>query len=147
MIEYLMPLATRDASDAWIDRQMSHLAANGFCFWAVEARESGAFVGAVGLGRIGYAAHFTPAVEVGWRVARRFWGEGYAPEAAGIALRFGFHDVGLPEVVANAVVGNVRSRRVMTKLGMSHDAAENFDHPLVPDGHPLRRHALYRLKK
>ncbi len=144
-MEFLTSLASREASDAWIDRQIAHDAAHGFCFWAVEERSSGAFVGSIGLFRVSYAAHFTPAVEVGWRIARRFWGKAYAPEAARAAIDFGFATLGLAEIVANAAVGNVRSRRVMEKLGMKRDAADDFDHPRVPDGDALRRQVLYRL--
>jgi RimJ/RimL family protein N-acetyltransferase len=146
-MEHLMPFASREASEAWIDRQMAHLAAHGYCFWAVEAQESGGFVGAVGLLRVGYEAHFTPAVEIGWRVPRAFWGLGYAPEAAMASIRFGFDTLCLSEIVANTTPANDKSRRVMSKLGMSHDARDDFDHPLVPEGHPLRRQVLYRLPR
>ena len=143
--EFLRPLTTRDASDGWIDHQVAHQAGHGFCFWAVERRDDGLFVGSVGLYQVGYEAHFTPAVEVGWRIARAFWGLGYAPEAAAASLRHGFEVLHLPEVVANASVGNARSRRVMAKLGMTHDPADDFDHPRYPDGDPMRRQVLYRL--
>ena len=96
---------------------------------------------------VSYEAHFTPAVEVGWRIARAFWGQGYAPEAAGAAIRFGFETFGLPEIVANTVHGNLKSRRVMSKLGMSHDDSGDFDHPRIPEGHRLRRQVLYRLTR
>ncbi len=147
VMKYLLPLPTRQASDAWIDRQMSHLATHGFCFWAVASKPSGEFMGAVGLLRVGYEAHFTPAVEVGWRIARRYWGQGYAPEASHVALRFGFEDQQLPEIIAHAGAGNDASRVVMAKLGMSRDPADDFDHPLVPEGSPLRRQVLYRLSR
>ena len=101
----------------------------------------------MGLLRVGYEAHFTPAVEVGWRVSRTFWGRGYAPEAAAASIRFGFEAMGLPEIVANTVPQNASSRRVMEKLGMSHDAMDNFDYPRVAEGHPLRRQVLYRLPR
>lgn len=147
VMEHLLPLNGRDASDAWIDRQMAHLAEHGFCFWALESKDDAAFAGAVGLFRIGYEAHFTPAVEVGWRVPRPSWGRGYAPEAAAASIRFAFETLGLAEVVANTVPGNTRSRRVMAKLGMSNDARDDFDQPRVPEGHPLRRQVLYRLPR
>jgi len=146
-MQHLMPFASREAADAWIDRQISHLAAHGFCFWAVEAKPTGSFAGAVGLLRVGYQAHFTPAVEIGWRVPRAFWGRGYAPEAAIASIRFGFDRLHLSEIVANTAPGNHRSRRVMAKLGMSHDPGDDFDHPRVPEGHPLRRQVLYRLHR
>ena len=147
VMAHLLPFASPEAVDAWIDRQRAHLEAHGFCFWAVESKEDGAFMGAAGLLRVGYEAHFTPAVEVGWRLDRCFWGQGYAPEAAALAIRFGFEQVGLQEVVANTVPANRNSRRVMEKLGMSHTAVDDFDHPLVPIGNPLRRQVLYRLPR
>jgi RimJ/RimL family protein N-acetyltransferase len=147
VMEHLRPLATRDASDAWIDFQINHQSSHGFCLWAVESRASGIFMGAVGLLRIGFVARFTPAVEVGWRLARRFWGQGFAVEAARAALQFGFEQIRLTEVVAHASIRNVRSRRVMAKLGMSHDSAEDFDHPRISESDPLRRQALYRLTR
>jgi RimJ/RimL family protein N-acetyltransferase len=147
VMEYLRPLATREASDAWIDFQINHQTSHGFCLWAVESRASGLFMGAVGLLRIGFAARFTPAVEVGWRLARQFWGQGFAVEAAQASLQFGFDQIRLTEIVAYASIRNVRSRRVMAKLGMSHDSAEDFDHPRISDNDPLRRQVLYRLTR
>jgi RimJ/RimL family protein N-acetyltransferase len=146
VMEYLLPLTPQDAS-GWIDRQRDRLREHGICFWAVETRQDGVFAGAVGLLPVGYDAPFTPAVEVGWRLARAFWGRGYAPEAAAAAIRFGFETLGLPEIVANTVPANRNSRRVMAKLGMLHDAGDDFDHPRIPVGHPLRRQVLYRLTR
>jgi len=147
VMAHLLPFASPEAVDAWIDRQQAHLRTHGCCFWAVESKVDGAFLGAAGLLRVGYDAHFTPAVEVGWRLDRRFWGQGYAPEAAARAIRFGFEHLALQEIVANTVPANRNSRRVMEKLGMSHTAADDFDHPLVPIEHPLRRQLLYRLPR
>jgi ribosomal-protein-alanine N-acetyltransferase len=147
VMAHLLPFASPEAVDAWIDRQQVHLETHGFCFWAVESKADGTFIGAAGLLRVGYEAHFTPAVEVGWRLDRRFWGQGYAPEAAARAIRFGFEHLDLQEIVANTVPANRNSRRVMEKLGMSHTAADDFDHPLVPIEHPLRRQVLYRLSR
>lgn len=124
---------------------MALQARDGFCFWAAEERTTGAFVGSIGLMRVPYDAHFTPAVEVGWRIARSFWGAGIAPEAAEACLRHGFVALGLPEIVANTVPGNAKSRRVMEKIGMVHDPDGDFDHPRQPEGDPLRRQVLYRL--
>jgi RimJ/RimL family protein N-acetyltransferase len=147
VMEYLMPLPTREASDGWIDRQKLHLAAHGFCFWAIELVASAEFIGAVGLLRVGYQAQFTPAVEAGWRLARKFWGQGYVSEAAEEVLHFGFEVLHLSEIVANTAPNNKKSRRVMTRLGMSWNPADDFDHPLVPEGHHLRRQVLYRLSR
>ncbi|MBR0691040.1 GNAT family N-acetyltransferase [Bradyrhizobium manausense] len=147
VMEHLRPLATREASDAWIDFQINHQSAHGFCLWAVESRAFGIFMGAVGLSRIGFVAGFTPSVEVGWRLARPFWGQGFAVEAARASIQFGFDEIRLAEIVAHAGVRNVRSRHVMTRLGMSHDSADDFDHPRIPEGDPLRRQVLYRLRR
>ena len=140
-------LGGREGADAWIDRQMAHLAEHGFCFWAVEEHDTRAFIGAVGLLWTRYEAHFTPSIQVGWRLARPFWGRGYALEAAAAAMRFGFEGLGRQEIVAYTVAGNARSRRVMEKLGMSRRADDDFDHPGIPEGHPLRRQVLYRLAR
>lgn len=147
VMEYLLPLTPHDAYHTWIDRQIESEQRHGMCFWAVEAKQEGAFVGAVGLLPVTYQAHFTPAVEVGWRIARPFWGLGYAPEAAAAAISFGFESLQLPEIVSNAGVANEKSMRVMAKLGMLRDLDGDFDHPLVPGGDPLRRQVLYRLTR
>ncbi|MCL2896736.1 GNAT family N-acetyltransferase [Brenneria tiliae] len=146
-MEFLLPLPTVDDSNGWIDRQIAHQSTHGFCFWALEDKTTGDFIGTAGLVRIGYDAHFTPAVEIGWRIARKFWGKGYAPEAARAALAFGFRQLKLDEIVATTVAANVKSRRIMAKLGMTHDAADDFDYPRVPDGHPLKSVMLYRLSR
>ena len=100
-----------------------------------------------GIGIPSYTAPFTPCVEVGWRLGRRYWGQGFATEAARAVLEFGFETVDLPEIVALTVPSNARSRAVMARLGMTRTASDDFDHPLVPDGHELKRHVLYRFSK
>ena len=94
-----------------------------------------------------FETHFTPCVEIGWRLAAAFWNRGYATEGARAALAFGFEQLGLDEIVSYTVPGNVRSRRVMEKIGMVHDPGGDFEHPLLPPGHHLSRHVLYRLKR
>ncbi|MFT8736272.1 MAG: GNAT family N-acetyltransferase [Zymomonas mobilis] len=145
VMEFLIPLQREKALGEWIDNQINHMQAHGFCFWAVERKEDGIFIGTVGLRKVGYEAFFTPAVEIGWRIARPFWGLGYAPEAAQACLQFGFDTLNLSEIIAITVPSNLKSRRVMSKLGMAYNPNEDFDHPLVPKGHYLRRHVLYRL--
>lgn len=135
----------RAASDATADRIAAHFAARGFGLWAVEVQGGAPFIGFAGLMVPRFEAHFTPAVEIGWRFARAAWGHGYATEAAREALRLGFTKLGLASIVSFTVPGNLRSRRVMERLGMSHDPADDFDHPSLPEGSPLRRHVLYRL--
>lgn len=136
---------SREESDAVAERIERHFEAHGFGFWAVEAPGIAPFIGFVGLANVGFEAPFTPAVEIGWRLARPFWGSGYATEAARAALTFGFNRLRLPEIVAFTVPANARSRRVMERIGMSHDPADDFDHPALAPGHPLRRHVLYRI--
>jgi ribosomal-protein-alanine N-acetyltransferase len=138
---------SRAASDRLVDAIVEAWQTNDIGLWAVEVADADRFVGFVGLSRPSFEAHFTPAVEVGWRLAREAWGHGYATEAARAAVAFGFDRVGLHEIVSFTVPGNERSRRVMERLGMAHDPADDFDHPKLPDGHPLRRHVLYRLPR
>jgi RimJ/RimL family protein N-acetyltransferase len=146
MEHFLAPL-TRQESDAFVDWVDAHFREHGFGLWVVEVLPTGDFAGLVGLMKPAFEAHFTPAVEVGWRLARQHWGRGYATEAAKAALEFGFDKVGLEEIVSFTVPANLRSRRVMDRLGMSRDPADDFDHPRMPEGHRLRRHVLYRLSR
>jgi RimJ/RimL family protein N-acetyltransferase len=115
--------------------------------WVVEIPGCAAVAGFTGLSVPRFEAHFTPCVEVGWRLAYEFWGRGYASEAAQAALRFGFEERGLDEIVSVTVPANLRSRRVMEKLGMTRDLNGDFDHPFVQPGSPLVRHVIYRLSK
>ena len=147
VMEHFPSLLDRAESDALVDRASAGWIANGFGLWALELRADGQFVGFAGLSRPSWEAHFTPAVEVGWRLARGAWGHGYATEAATAALAFGFETVGLDEIVSYTVPANVRSRAVMERLGMTRDSADDFDHPRLPAGSPLRRHVLYRLAR
>lgn len=137
---------SRAESDAFMQRIEMHFERRGFGMWAVEVRETGALAGLTGLAVPGFDAPFMPAVEVGWRLAHSHWGKGYAPEAAAAALTFGFSRLGLREIVSFTAVANHRSRRVMEKLGMRRSEADDFDHPLLPPGHHLRRHVLYRMR-
>ena len=145
--EFLPRLLDRPASEATIARAEASFEENGFGLWAVELLEDGTFAGYVGLLKPSFQAAFTPCVEIGWRLAPEVWGRGYATEGAQAALRYGFETVGLDEVLSWTVPANVRSRRIMEKLGMAHDPRDDFDHPLLPEGHPLRRHVLYRIRR
>jgi ribosomal-protein-alanine N-acetyltransferase len=145
VMEHFPELLSRQQSDELVERIEVGFAENGFWLWAVEVRASGEFIGFTGLAGPGFEAHFTPAVEIGWRLARSAWGHGYATEAARAALEFGFEEVGLDEIVAFTTAANRRSRAVMERLGMSHDPGDDFEHPSLPPGHPQRPHVLYRL--
>jgi RimJ/RimL family protein N-acetyltransferase len=145
VMEHFPAPLSRGESDALAARIEVDFERRGFGLWAVEVRASGEFVGFVGLDLPQIEAHFMPAVEAGWRLARPAWGNGYATEAARAALAFGFERLGLEEIVAMTAVGNTRSRAVMERLGMSRDPADDFGHPKVPVGDPLRPHVLYRI--
>jgi RimJ/RimL family protein N-acetyltransferase len=135
----------REQSDAVASRIMDHITKHGFGFWALEIPGVMPFAGFVGLAHVPFDAPFTPAVEIGWRLVRAAWGRGYASEAARACVHFAFDDLRLAEIVALTVPANTRSRAVMERIGMQHDLADDFDHPRLPEGHPLRRHVLYRL--
>ena len=145
MAHFPAPL-TRAQSDAALDRQAGYIDLDGLGFRAVERRSDGAFVGMVGVKRPPPTLHFASALEVGWRLARPFWGVGYAAEAALAALRFGFEG-GAPEIVSFTAAGNARSEAVMRRIGMHRAPERDFDHPDVPEGHRLRRHIVYVLER
>ena len=145
--EFLPAPITRSDSDALADRIEVGFEQNGFGLWAVEVPGVSPFVGFVGLSRAAFDAHFTPAVEVGWRLAAEHWGKGYATEGGYAALAFGFEVLGLDEVVSFTVAGNNRSRAVMERLGLSRDPSDDFDHPVLAPGGPLPAHVLYRVRR
>ena len=147
VMEFFPKLLTREESDRRVDQIKDHLDRHGFGLWAVEVKGVADFIGFVGLNVPTFIAHFTPCVEIGWRLARAQWGKGYASEGARAALAFGFDRLGLAEIVSFTAVSNLRSRRVMERIGMQHRAAEDFDHPKLPEGHKLRRHVLYRITR
>jgi RimJ/RimL family protein N-acetyltransferase len=155
VVESLGSCPTRAESDAMVDRFNEEIAREGWGPWAVAEtlhdddrvgdEVLGAFVGMVGLHRVNTALPCAPAVEVGWRLHPWYWGHGYATEAAAAALRFGFEEGGLDEIVAFTTTLNTRSQAVMERLGMQRDVLGDFDHPSLPEGSPLRRHVLYRV--
>ncbi len=145
VMEYFPDQLTRAESDQLIARIEAGFASSGYGLWALEVRATGEFVGFTGLAVPSFDAHFTPAVEVGWRLARSAWGKGYATEAAVASIAFGFADAGLAEIVSFTSTTNVRSRAVMERIGMSHDPADDFDHPDLEETDPLRPHVLYRI--
>ena len=137
---------SREEADAFVDQVQAEFDERGWSLWALEVAGTGRFIGYTGLEIPSFEEHFTPAVEVGWRLARDAWGQGYATEAARAAVAFGFGELGLDEIVSFTVPHNAPSRAVMVRLGMTRDPAEDFGHPGLPVGHPLRRHVLYRLR-
>jgi RimJ/RimL family protein N-acetyltransferase len=147
VMEFFPALLTREQSDTLIDRIEERFERSDFGLWAVEVAEVSQFAGFIGLAVPHFEAHFTPCIEIGWRLAAEFWGRGLATEGARAVLTFGFESLRLDQIVSFTTAANVRSRRVMEKIGMTHDRADDFDHPLLPEGHHLRRHVLYRIAK
>jgi len=147
VMEFMPGLLTAKQSDELIDRIEEHFERHGFGPFAAELLEDKTFLGYIGLYVPAFDATFTPAVEIAWRLSADYWGRGLATEGARAVVRHAFEDLGLPDLVSFTVPENLRSRRVMEKLGMSHDPVDDFDHPRLPEGHPLRRHVLYRLSR
>lgn len=145
VMEHFPRPLTRVDSDRLVAQIESGFAQCGFGLWAVQVQASDEFIGFTGLAVPAFEAHFMPAVEVGWRLAHSAWGNGYATEAARAALAFGFEEIGLAGVVSLTTAGNLRSRAVMERLAMTRDPGDDFDHPDLPDGSPLRGHVLYRI--
>jgi RimJ/RimL family protein N-acetyltransferase len=145
VMEFFRSCLSRTESDVMVDHIEGHFSKHGFGLWALEVPGVAPFIGFTGLSLPGFSAHFTPCVEVGWRLAFEHWGRGYATEAARLALGHAFETLALTEVVSFTSVKNHRSRAVMERLGMRRDPADDFDYPSFPEGHPHRRHVLYRL--
>jgi RimJ/RimL family protein N-acetyltransferase len=147
VMEFMPHVLSREESDSLADRIKAHFRQHGFGLCAVELRSNSRFVGFIGLNVPSFEAPFTPCVEIGWRLAADCWGQGLATEGAREIVRYGFETLGLQQIVAFTVPANLRSCCVMEKLGMTHDPADDFDHPRLPAGHPLRGHVLYRLRR
>jgi len=145
VMEFFPSVLSRHDSDALAERIAAHIDTHGWGLWAVEVPGATGFAGFIGLSVPGFATPFTPCVEIGWRLAHEHWGRGYAIEGARAALAFGFAALKLEEIVSFTVPANVRSRRVMERLGMTRNPFDDFDHPGLPVEHPLRRHVLYRV--
>ena len=147
VMKYFPVTLSRPESDALVERIKNHHQAYGFGLWVVEECSTGAFIGCIGLNVPTFQAHFTPTVEVGWRLAKTFWGKGYATEGARKVISYGFEVIGLIEIVSFTAQLNLRSIAVMKRLGMTHQESDDFDHPGLSSDHPLQRHVLYRLKR
>jgi|SRR5215469_7861790 len=145
VMEHYPQVLSREESDASAARIEAALDAQRFGLWAVEIPDVCPFVGYVGLAEPRFVARFTPCVEIGWRLAREHWGRGYATEAATAVCDYAFGPLGLGQLVSFTAPANWRSRRVMETLGMRRDEQDDFDHPDLAPGHPLRRHVLYRM--
>jgi len=144
VMQHFPTALTLDETIRLVEKLIAQFAVNNFGLWAVELKSSHEFIGFVGLVVPNFEAHFTPCVEVGWRLAKSHWGNGYAPEGALAVMRDGFERIGLNEIVSMTATTNKKSIRVMEKIGMLRDPADDFDHPRLPVGSVLRRHVLYR---
>lgn len=147
VMEFFPKLLDAAASKKMIQKIEESFDKNGFGLWALEIKQTKEFIGFTGLSIPGFTTHFTPCVEIGWRIAPKFWGLGYAPEAAKQALLFGFNQLNLDEIVSFTAIENKKSIRVMEKIGMTHNESDDFDHPQLDQDHPLCHHVLYRLVK
>lgn len=148
VMRYFTKTMSTEESDALVDRLRGMWTEHGYGFSAVRRREDDAFIGMVGIQKVLNPAYpFAPAVEVGWRLAKAYWRQGYASEAARAALAHGFDVLGLAEIVAFTAASNLPSQAVMASLGMTRDPSDDFQHPLLPEDHPLRLHVLYRLRR
>jgi RimJ/RimL family protein N-acetyltransferase len=147
VMRYFPATMSRAESDALVDRIEAHFAEHGYGLWAVEVIASQEFIGFVGVAHVPFEAHFTPALEVGWRLARSAWGHGYATEAGRAALTFAFDHSDVTEIVSFTTRTNQRSQAVMQRLGLTRRPEDDFDHPRLQPGHPLRPHVLYRIER
>jgi RimJ/RimL family protein N-acetyltransferase len=144
-MRFMPSVSTRAETEAMVGRILAHFEAHGFGLWAVEVPGVAPFIGFVGMQRPSFEAHFTPCVEIGWRLAPAHWGKGYATEAARAVLRQGFENLTLDQIVSMTVPANKPSWSVMERIGMTRDPTDDFDHPRLPAGHKFQRHVLYRL--
>ena len=147
IMRYFPTLMSREESDAYIERTNQKIDQDGCGFFAVERKADGALIGVAGLAILRPELPFPPGYEVGWRFDKAVWGQGYASEAARASLKLGFERFAPEEIIAFTAVDNMKSRAVMVRIGMEHDAAGDFDHPSLPEGHPLRRHVVYRISR
>lgn len=146
-MEFMSACLSAAESDLFFDRIQRHFRKHGFGLYAAELREARRFIGTMGLMVPAFEAHFTPCVEIGWRLSADCWGRGLATEAARAVAQHAFESLKLESLVSFTVPTNVRSRRVMEKIGMTRDSADDFEHPILRRGHPLRPHVLYRLSR
>lgn len=142
VMEYFPALRTKEQSDSMVDECSVRLARDGFTFWAVERKDNNEFIGFVGLTKFSADLPFCPCVEIGWRLAYKQWGNGFATEAAKRSLSLGFNEFGLNEIVSFTTLANMRSRHVMEKIGMVN-TNNNFLHPSVDAASGMQEHCLY----
>jgi RimJ/RimL family protein N-acetyltransferase len=147
VMEFMPALLTPAASDQLINSIEAHFDRHGFGLFAAEHRDSRSFIGFIGLAIPTFVAPFTPCVEIGWRLAYDHWGQGLATEGAREVVRYAFESLSMTALVSFTTRANLRSRRVMDRIGMVRDSSADFEHPRLPEAHPLRPHVLYRIDR
>lgn len=147
VMEYFPSRQDMEATQSFIGRVTKHQEQHRFSLYAVELKTTGEMIGFVGLMTVPFTAHFTPAIEIGWRLASGYWNRGYATEAAKTVLHDAFTRLNLSEVVSFTAQGNAASRRIMEKIGLQHNSEDNFKHPKLDEASPLCQHVLYRITK
>lgn len=145
VMQYFSRVLTREESSSLFKKISTHIEKTGWGLWAVEIPGISNFIGFIGLSPVSFRAHFTPAVEIGWRLSSSYWGKGYATEGALAALKYGFEKLNLLEIVSFTAKQNAKSRAVMKKIGMHYNSFDDFDHPKLMKRDRLCRHVLYRL--
>lgn len=146
VMRYFPAPLSREQSDASAELIRTRIAQQGWGLWALERKDNGQFIGFTGLAVPRRQLPFMPCVEIGWRLAREAWRQGYASEAARVALAHGFEVLDLAEIVSFTALTNLASQAVMRSIGM-RNANYEFEHPALEEGSPLRRHCLYRLSR
>jgi RimJ/RimL family protein N-acetyltransferase len=147
VMEFFPKTLTRAESDAFAERIRAQLNHHAFGLWAVEIVQQARFIGFVGMAEPTFKEHFTPCVEIGWRLDHEYWGQGFALEAAQTVMKYAFEELDLSELVSFTAAINLPSQKLMKRLGFASDSSEDFEHPSLAEGHPLRKHVLYRLRK
>jgi len=145
VMEFFPRLATKEETANFIHRMQRQFTDKGFCYFAVDKLENNEFIGFIGLSEQTFEAHFTPCIDIGWRLSKTAWNKGFATEGAARCLEFAFHDLNLQKVVAVAPKINVRSEQVMKKIGMKK--LGEFEHPLLGDCERLKDCVLYEKVK
>ncbi len=147
VMQYFPSLQDLESTQHFIGKMRKHFDQYGYSLYATFRKDTNEFIGFIGLLTATFTAHFTPATEIGWRLASKHWGQGFATEGAQAVLNYAFSECNIPEIVSFTPTGNTKSRRVMEKIGLQHNSKDDFNHPNV-DGHsPLKKHVLYRLPK
>lgn len=145
VMEHFAATRSLEETKAFINSNKTLFKDLGYCFYATELKQTHELIGFVGIAPV-YEMPCTPAIEIGWRLGTKFWGQGLATEAAKAVIDYAFNALGIGELVSFTATTNKKSERVMQRLGFIRSEKDDFDHPRIVDGHPLKRHIFYRLK-